>query len=98
RRAARRGPPVLRRHPGPPGAEEPAHPAAPAVRRVRAGRRVLPGRGPAAGADRGAGGHLMAAATGSEPHEYEVLGSEEIYSGRVISLRRDTVAMPGGGA
>jgi 8-oxo-dGTP pyrophosphatase MutT (NUDIX family) len=32
------------------------------------------------------------------PHEYEVLASEEIYAGRVISLRRDTVAMPGGGA
>ena len=31
------------------------------------------------------------------PHEYEVLGTEELYSGRVISLRRDTVAMPGGG-
>jgi ADP-ribose pyrophosphatase len=30
-------------------------------------------------------------------HEYEVLASEEIYQGRVISLRRDTVAMPGGG-
>jgi 8-oxo-dGTP pyrophosphatase MutT (NUDIX family) len=32
------------------------------------------------------------------PHEYAVLASEEIYTGRVISLRRDTVAMPGGGA
>ncbi|MPQ99748.1 NUDIX domain-containing protein [Modestobacter sp. I12A-02628] len=31
------------------------------------------------------------------PHSYEVLASEELYSGRVISLRRDTVAMPGGG-
>jgi 8-oxo-dGTP pyrophosphatase MutT (NUDIX family) len=31
------------------------------------------------------------------PHDYEVLGSEEIYSGRIISLRKDTVAMPGGG-
>jgi 8-oxo-dGTP pyrophosphatase MutT (NUDIX family) len=31
------------------------------------------------------------------PHEYEVLASEEIYEGHVISLRRDTVAMPGGG-
>lgn len=29
---------------------------------------------------------------------YEVLGSEEVYAGRVISLRRDTVAMPGGGS
>jgi ADP-ribose pyrophosphatase len=29
---------------------------------------------------------------------YEVLSSEEIYEGRVISLRRDTVAMPGGGS
>ncbi|TFV66158.1 UNVERIFIED_ORG: NUDIX hydrolase [Bacillus sp. AZ43] len=31
------------------------------------------------------------------PHEYRVLGSETVYDGRVISLRRDTVAMPGGG-
>jgi 8-oxo-dGDP phosphatase len=31
------------------------------------------------------------------PHEYEVLASETVYEGRVISLRRDTVAMPGGG-
>ena len=28
---------------------------------------------------------------------YEVLASEQVYEGRVISLRRDTVAMPGGG-
>jgi ADP-ribose pyrophosphatase len=33
----------------------------------------------------------------SEPHAFEVLATEEVYSGRVISLRRDTVAMPGGG-
>ncbi|MGY1750642.1 NUDIX domain-containing protein [Modestobacter sp. SYSU DS0511] len=31
------------------------------------------------------------------PHQYEVLASEEVYAGRVISLRKDTVAMPGGG-
>jgi ADP-ribose pyrophosphatase len=31
------------------------------------------------------------------PHEYEVLASEEIYRGRIITLRKDTVAMPGGG-
>ena len=31
------------------------------------------------------------------PHEYRVLDSEDLYRGRVISLRRDTVAMPGGG-
>jgi 8-oxo-dGDP phosphatase len=31
------------------------------------------------------------------PHGYEVLASEEVFAGRVISLRRDTVAMPGGG-
>ena len=31
------------------------------------------------------------------PHEYRVLGSETVFYGRVISLRRDTVAMPGGG-
>jgi 8-oxo-dGTP pyrophosphatase MutT (NUDIX family) len=30
-------------------------------------------------------------------HDYEVVGSEEIYSGRIVSLRTDTVAMPGGG-
>jgi 8-oxo-dGTP pyrophosphatase MutT (NUDIX family) len=34
---------------------------------------------------------------GQQPHAYEVLASEEVYTGRVISLRRDTVAMPGGG-
>ena len=32
-----------------------------------------------------------------EPHEYEVLARETVYEGRVISLERDTVAMPGGG-
>jgi 8-oxo-dGTP pyrophosphatase MutT (NUDIX family) len=30
-------------------------------------------------------------------HEYRVLASEPVYEGQVISLRRDTVAMPGGG-
>jgi 8-oxo-dGDP phosphatase len=30
-------------------------------------------------------------------HEYEVVASEELYRGRIISLRKDTVAMPGGG-
>ena len=50
RRAAARGAPVLRRHPGPPGAEEPPDPAAPAVPRVRAGGDRLPGGGAAAGA------------------------------------------------
>jgi 8-oxo-dGTP pyrophosphatase MutT (NUDIX family) len=33
----------------------------------------------------------------SQPHEFRVLDSETVYRGRVISLRRDTVAMPGGG-
>ncbi|MGZ4506905.1 MAG: NUDIX domain-containing protein [Blastococcus sp.] len=31
-------------------------------------------------------------------HEFRVLSSEPVYEGRVISLRRDTVAMPGGGS
>jgi 8-oxo-dGDP phosphatase len=31
------------------------------------------------------------------PHDFQVLRSEPVYDGRVISLRRDTVAMPGGG-
>ncbi len=31
------------------------------------------------------------------PHEYRLLASETVFEGRVISLRRDTVAMPGGG-
>jgi 8-oxo-dGTP pyrophosphatase MutT (NUDIX family) len=35
--------------------------------------------------------------TQGAPHAYEVLASEEIYRGRIISLRKDTVAMPGGG-
>ena len=30
-------------------------------------------------------------------HDYEVLRTESVYEGRVISLRKDTVAMPGGG-
>ncbi|CCH88595.1 ADP-ribose pyrophosphatase [Modestobacter italicus] len=30
-------------------------------------------------------------------HDYEVVASEDIYTGRIISLRKDTVAMPGGG-
>jgi ADP-ribose pyrophosphatase len=32
----------------------------------------------------------------SEPHAYDVLSSRRIYDGRVISLRRDEVRMPGG--
>jgi ADP-ribose pyrophosphatase len=34
---------------------------------------------------------------GESPHEFRVVASELVYEGRVISLRRDTVAMPGGG-
>jgi ADP-ribose pyrophosphatase len=30
-------------------------------------------------------------------HDYRLLDSEAVFDGRVISLRRDTVAMPGGG-
>lgn len=30
-------------------------------------------------------------------HDFQVLRSETVYEGRIISLRRDTVAMPGGG-
>ena len=33
-----------------------------------------------------------------EAHEFQVLDSEKVYEGRVIALRRDTVAMPGGGS
>lgn len=40
----------------------------------------------------------MAVQDGTPPHEYRVLASEEVYTGRVISLRKDTVAMPGGGS
>ena len=32
------------------------------------------------------------------PHEFGVLDSRTVYEGRVITLRRDTVAMPGGGS
>ncbi|MGY1725098.1 NUDIX domain-containing protein [Blastococcus sp. SYSU DS0533] len=32
-----------------------------------------------------------------DAHEYRVLSSEPVYEGRVISLVKDTVAMPGGG-
>ncbi|MCW2742960.1 MAG: nudF [Blastococcus sp.] len=31
------------------------------------------------------------------PHEFQVLASETVFEGHVISLRRDTVSMPGGG-
>ena len=34
----------------------------------------------------------------TEPHDFRVLDSEKVYEGRIISLRRDTVAMPGGGS
>jgi ADP-ribose pyrophosphatase len=30
-------------------------------------------------------------------HDYAVLGSEQVYEGGIVSLRRDRVAMPGGG-
>jgi 8-oxo-dGTP pyrophosphatase MutT (NUDIX family) len=33
----------------------------------------------------------------TEPHAFEVVNSEELFDGHVISLRRDTVTMPGGG-
>ena len=33
----------------------------------------------------------------AEGHDYRVLASESVFEGHVISLRRDTVAMPGGG-
>ncbi len=33
----------------------------------------------------------------TSPHDFRVLKSETVYEGRVITLRRDTVAMPGGG-
>ena len=33
----------------------------------------------------------------TRPHEYRVLDSETVFEGRVFSLHRDTVAMPGGG-
>jgi ADP-ribose pyrophosphatase len=33
----------------------------------------------------------------ARPGEYEVRGSETVYEGRVITLVKDTVAMPGGG-
>jgi ADP-ribose pyrophosphatase len=33
----------------------------------------------------------------ARPGEYELLGSETVYEGRVITVTKDTVAMPGGG-
>jgi 8-oxo-dGTP pyrophosphatase MutT (NUDIX family) len=33
----------------------------------------------------------------ARPGEYELLGTETVYDGRVITLVKDTVAMPGGG-
>jgi ADP-ribose pyrophosphatase len=45
------------------------------------------------------GAPAMSAADGAgeAPHEFRLLASETVYDGRIISLRRDTVAMPGGG-
>ena len=97
RRAAARGAPVLRRHPGAPGAEEPPHPAAPAVLGVRAGGDRLPGGGAAADGRRTRRRRSASDAQRRRRHEFRVLDSEQVYEGRVISLRRDTVAMPGGG-
>ena len=37
------------------------------------------------------------AGDGAAPHEFRLLSSEPVYEGHVISLRRDTVSMPGGG-
>ena len=34
---------------------------------------------------------------GEPPHEYRVLKTEKVFDGPIISLVRDTVAMPGGG-
>ena len=34
---------------------------------------------------------------GQPPHEYRVLASETVFDGPIVSLHRDTVAMPGGG-
>jgi 8-oxo-dGDP phosphatase len=34
----------------------------------------------------------------NEVHDYEVRATERVYDGRIISLRLDTVAMPGGGS
>jgi 8-oxo-dGDP phosphatase len=39
----------------------------------------------------------MSSTADPDPHEYRVVASELIYQGRIIELRRDTVAMPGGG-
>jgi 8-oxo-dGDP phosphatase len=33
----------------------------------------------------------------TDPHDYRVLDSETVFEGHVITLRRDRVAMPGGG-
>ena len=33
----------------------------------------------------------------ADGYDYRVVASEPVYDGRIISLRRDTVAMPGGG-
>jgi ADP-ribose pyrophosphatase len=37
------------------------------------------------------------AAEDAAAHEFRLVASETVYEGRIISLRRDTVAMPGGG-
>src|SRR4029450_13528714 len=84
--------PVLHGHPGAPGAEEPAHAAASAVRRVRPGRRrVRRGRRAPGRSGRAPGCGLVSAFT------HETLSRTPRYSGPVFSVYTDKVTMSGGG-
>ncbi len=92
--------PVLRRHPGPPRAEEQAHPAAPALRGVRARRVGLPRRRPASVRPGAAGArHRQRERVGrmtTARHDFPVASTSDIYAGKVMALRADEVVMPGG--
>ena len=104
RGAAGRRAPVLRRDAGPPGAQEPPDPPAPAVRRVRPGRgattrspRRLPVPTPSESAETDRQARAGRTAEPARTSPRVLLARETVYEGRVISLERDTVAMPGGG-
>src|SRR5205823_6753879 len=102
RRAVHRPAPVLCWYASTSGTQEPADPAASAVRRVHRRGAGLPGGRPVAGgAARGRHGQgavvsRPSTADGEGRHRFETVSSQDIYQGRVIALRADEVRMPGG--
>src|SRR5690606_9953308 len=94
--------PVLRRHPGASGVPFPPDPAAPPVQGADRGRARVRGAA-GGGGHRGQDRHHVMAEHMDEVEQvadaaesWEVVATKEWFSGRVISLRTDTVVMPGG--